>query len=365
MRSGTTGVGTMNQVDTLEVNDEVLDEAEAETAAPLIYDISSYGADYTVDTIVKRMRSGAFVVPDFQRAYVWSQPKASRFIESLLLGLPVPGVFLYKEEDAGKYLIVDGQQRLKTLHQYFDGFFGERKFRLQDIEERWNEKTIDELSDLDKQNLEDAIIHTIIFKQDLPAAENSSIYHVFERLNTGGMTLNPQEIRNCINHGPFRNLLSTLNKNEDWRVIYGKVNKRFKDEELILRFLAMHEQGTQYRRPMKDFLNTFMARHERLAEGIGESFTDLFAKTLHTVRESLGDRAFRPEKLLNAAVFDSVMVGIAKRTELGDADGERLRSAYEGLLANPDFQAAYVRATADEENVKTRLKLAQEAFLGA
>jgi hypothetical protein len=346
------------------IDENVVDETEKEASSPTIYGISSYGADYTVDLLVKRMRSGSYIVPPFQRAYVWSIRKASRFIESLLLGLPVPGIFLYKETATPNYLIVDGHQRLKTLQFFLDGYFGERKFRLEDVQDRWNGRTFEELSELDRRNLEDAIIHTIIFSQDDPPESNSSIYHVFERLNTGGMTLTPQEIRHCINHGNFTNLLSQLNQNEKWREIYGPTNKRLKDQELILRFLALFYDLNSYARPMNEFLNTFMTNHRDIDERQQSEFASIFDSTVQVARECLGDRAFRPERSLNAAVYDAVMVGLAKRLKdrFDRPDAEKIRAAYDRLLADEKFQEAFRKATSDEESVKTRIRLATEYF---
>ena len=139
------------QVDLAE--EGVEDESEKEPENIVRFNISSYGADYTVDSLVKRLRTGAFFVPPFQRSYVWNRNQASRFIESLLLGLPVPGVFLYKEPDTNRHLVIDGQQRLKTLQFYFDGTFLERKFRLVNISERWANKTIDDLEEADRLNV--------------------------------------------------------------------------------------------------------------------------------------------------------------------------------------------------------------------
>lgn len=93
---------------------DVEDESAEEPTSESSFSITSYGADYTVDGLVKRMKTEAFFVPRFQRGFVWSQRHASRFIESLLMGLPVPGVFLYKDE-GNRHLVVDGQQRLRTL----------------------------------------------------------------------------------------------------------------------------------------------------------------------------------------------------------------------------------------------------------
>ena len=109
-----------------ENSDRVDDNAENDETASVTYGISSYGADYTVDGIVKRIRKGEFYIPSFQSSYVWSLPQVSRFIESLLLGLPVPGVFLAKEENTNKHLVIDGKQRLKSLQFFFEGVFREK-----------------------------------------------------------------------------------------------------------------------------------------------------------------------------------------------------------------------------------------------
>src|SRR5438045_702599 len=102
----------------------VLDEAASDaTVPPIRYEITSFGADYDVDGLVKRLKRAEIVSPDFQRKYVWKITEASRFIESLLLGLPIPGIFLAREAESNKFLIVDGQQRLKTLLFFYNGYF--------------------------------------------------------------------------------------------------------------------------------------------------------------------------------------------------------------------------------------------------
>ncbi len=344
-------------------NEEVEDLAENEDseATPAIYDISSYGAEYTVDTIRQRMERGRFVVPDFQRNFVWDRKKASRFIESLLLGLPVPSIFLYKDEGKGLHLIVDGQQRLITLMRFFKGFFGERKFRLYGVAEPWNGKTIDDLSESEREALEDAIIHTIVFKQESPPGSNNSIFHVFERLNSGGMILNPQEIRNSVNYGNFVELLKDCNNVESWRQIYGPKHKRMKDCELILRFFALFFKGDEYQKPMRDFLDKFMWEYRDIDDQYSRTMYDLFEESINYVVGGLGKSAFRPERALNAAVFDAVMVNVANiisaKKVLPQKDD--FRSMYQAMLSDEDFQAAYTSATSDEENLKARLQVAK------
>lgn len=346
--------------------DGVEDDAANEIGSPITFAISSYGADYTVDSLIKRMNNETFYVPPFQRSFVWTQRQSSRFVESLLLGLPVPGIFVAKEEGSARHLIIDGQQRLKTLQFFFSGKFKERRFRLLDVDPRWESKDIEIISDDDRLRLEDTVIHTTVFKQDHPKNDDTSIYHVFERLNTGSSKLYPQEIRNCVSYGSFSSFLQEANSINEWRQIFGPTNNRLKDQELILRFLALFYGWESYRRPMKDFLNIFMMRNREVDVEKRAEFLNLFRITIKKVHESIGDKAFRPERNLNTAVFDSVMVGLAKSIVSDFApDQASILSAYKTLLENEEYRSAYIRATAVEQNVNTRIKLAISAFGGS
>lgn len=357
-------LGVSHSTDRLEVPDSVEDDAENETAATTPYRILSYGADYTVDSLVKRLQSGAFYIPPFQRAYVWERPQASRFIESLLLGLPVPGVFVARESGSSKHLIIDGQQRLKTLQYFFENRFGssDRKFPLRDVASQWNGKTVDCLDSDDKLRLEDSVLRVTIFKQEHPE-DNRSIYSVFERLNTGSSKLYPQEIRNCVSHGRFIDLLNELNANESWRLIFGPYSKRQKDQELVLRFLAFYFEGENYRGPIREFLNQFVAKNRHLSEPMWSEFRDVFLDSIQTAYDALGNRAFRPKSMLNAAVFDSVMVGIARRIQEKPISSlEQLKDAYDTLLTDEKFVSGFKVSTSNVENVRTRFACARTAF---
>ena len=345
---------------------DVLDDAAREEHRSKAFTISSYGADYSVDMLVSRLRSGAFYVPDFQRAYVWNQRQASRFVESLLMGLPVPGIFMFKDPSSpSKHLIIDGQQRLKTLQLFYDGVFHERKFRLLDVADDWRGRTYQDLSEDDRQRLDDSIIHTIIFKQDQPKSDKSSVYEVFERINTGGVKLSAQEIRSCVSPGRFINLLRDLNTNSAWRQIYGKQSARLKDQELILHFLAMALNSGEYKRPMRRFLDSFLDTNENLTKAKETEFRALFEDAIELVNEVLGSAAFRPEKQLNTAVFDAVMVGLSRRlAQKKKPNPAALKKSYDNLLKSDDFRGAYLRSTADEEQVRTRIKLATGVFAG-
>ena len=188
----------------------------------MLKEVESYGADYTVDSIIQRIEKEKIFVPPFQRKYVWTQNQASRFIESLILGLPVPGVFFSKEEETERLLIIDGQQRILSIANFYKGVFDNKKFKLKGVQEYLEGKAYEDLNEADKNRLDDSILHATIIKQDTPSDDESSIYMVFERLNTGGTPLQPQEIRACVYYGEFNELLSDLVKNEYWRNIFGK-----------------------------------------------------------------------------------------------------------------------------------------------
>ena len=333
---------------------------DGEIGSPVRYTISSYGADYPVDGLVKRISRGDIYVPPFQRGFVWTAAQASRFIESLLLGLPVPGIFLFKEPDTSKLVVVDGQQRLRTLETFFSGILRKSEFCLRGVSNEFDGATYKGLSEEDRRRLDDSIVHATVFQQDNPEDDRSSIYLIFERLNTGGTPLNPQEIRSCVYRGPFNDLLDELTSELNWRKIYGNPSHRGKEQELILRFFALYDCGMDYTRPMKGFLNEYMAA--KRTQWI-EQMSSLFKNTISLAAIHLGRDAFRPERNLNAAATDALLVGVASRSANGSIlQPEMLAHAAKKLLVNPEFLACVTSATTNIESVSKRLTLAKKAF---
>lgn len=344
------------------VDDASLSE-DAEVGYPLRYLISSYGADYPVDGLVKRISQEDIYVPEFQRGFVWSHAQASRFVESLLLGLPVPGIFLFKESDTQKLVVVDGQQRLRTLQMYYGGIIRGREFALRGVCEHMNGLTYRALCEEDRRRLDDAIVHATIFQQDNPKDDRSSIYLIFERLNTGGTPLVPQEIRSCVYRGGLNNLLSELAQHPKWREIYGPPSVRGKDQELILRFFALHANANKYTRPMKGFLNDFMDENRNPGEaGIAE-MRALFDDTVTLAADSLTRTAFRPERNLNVAVLDAFFVGLARRLEQGPvSEPVHLKNAADMLFQEEGFVTTITSGTTGVTEISRRLELATSAF---
>jgi hypothetical protein len=360
---------TSSQLDLLQQGeleiDEVLDEDEE--IAPFQYAISTKGIDYDVKGLVERLIRGDILIPRFQRGFVWSLKEASRFIESLLFELPVPNIFLSEEADTQRLLVVDGQQRLTTLRCFYEGLwpFTKREFAIKGTGKRgkYEGATYKSLSDADKRRLDNSSLRASIIKQDQPSEDNSSIFHIFERLNTGGVSLTPQEIRSAIYHGKFSDLVSDLNKNSQWREIYGSENRLMRDQELILRFFAFYYNSENYETPMKEFLNRFMARNRDLSKYSGESLGALFNQSISTIYSAVGKRAFRPSRAINIAVFDAVMVGLTRRLNARTPPSiATVKTSYDLLLANQDFLDITQHSTGHPTNVEKRLRIATEAF---
>jgi hypothetical protein len=345
---------------------EIIDavgEKEQEEVGDFGYSITSYGADYTVDSIAKRIEQGKIFVPPFQRKYVWTQIQASRFIESLILGLPVPGVFLAREEETGRLLIIDGQQRMLSIANFYKGVFGEKKFRLKGVHKDLEGKGLEDLGLLERIRLDDALLHATIVKQDSPSEDDGSIYMIFERLNTGGTPLQPQEIRACIYYGGFNELLSELIKNEQWRAIFGKPETRMKEEELVLRFFTLFYEYEGYKKVLKSYMNDFMKNNRNFEQYPAAELQRLFFNTIQAIHRAVGNHAFRIGNRINAAVYDSVMIGVAKRLNIAPAPApEAIAQQYEWLLAQEDYRTFVESSTASESAVSGRIQKSIEAF---
>lgn len=352
-----------------EDEDDVVDETERDARGiEFRYSITSYGADYPIDGLVRRLSDGDIFIPSFQRRFVWSRDQSSKFVESLLLGLPVPAIFLGKEEETNRLLVVDGQQRLRSLWHFWQGKLenGE-EFTLSNVASRFEGLSYRTLAESDRRRLNDSILHAIVVRQDQPEEDhNSSIYLLFERLNTGGSLLHPQEIRACVYHGPLNDLLAELNQDPSWRAIYGPENQRMKDRELILRFFTLLFDRDRYTRPMEGALNQYMGSNRRLQRHTREQLIQAFVPTIESISNALGTVAFRPIRAINAAVFDAVMVGVANRlaTVAPRIDSEQMKTTYFALLENESFKTAYESSTSAEEKVRDRIRLAEEAFAG-
>jgi hypothetical protein len=340
------------------VVDETETPGEDEADELISYEILNYPADTTLAGYLSQWNTGQLKVPPFQRSYVWDIKKASKLIESFLLGLPVPGVFLFKERSEPHFLIIDGQQRITSAVTYQKGIFAEKvAFKLQGVAPQWDGKSFEELSESDQFKLKNAVMRSTIIQQ-LKPNDNSSIYHIFERLNTGGVNLNPMEIRQAIGYQPFISLIKSLNASEAWRHLLGQKakDKRLRDVELVLRVLALSQKLAEYEKPMKSFLNKFVEA-ERGKDDTFELLAKKFSAACEKAYAELGKKPFHLRGRLNYGVLDSVLA-----TLMQDPKVAGLKEKFDALVKNEKFVEAVTKNTSDASELTTRFDLAAKAL---
>lgn len=358
------------------------------------YDITASPNDFNISTLYHFIESGAVKIPGFQRNYVWDIKRASKLIESIVIGLPIPQIFLY-EEDRNKFLVIDGQQRLMSIYYFIKGRFPRKekriklreifdqqgiipdsileddtyftKFNLQLAEQLPNKAN--KLNKLNYATLEEykttfdlRTIRNVIIKQTHPAEENSSIYEIFNRLNSGGMNLSPQEIRVSLYHSAFYRMLNRLNLNPDWRKLLGlpEPDLHMKDFEILLRGFAMFMEGSEYKPSMTKFLNSFSSHCRSLTEEKLQILETVFHAFLASC-SSLPPKAFygKSSGKFNILLFESVFAAQCQAiaaSRHAPIDANRL----ELLKEDQQFVQATLRSTTDRANVLTRLRRAEE-----
>lgn len=356
--------------------EEVDSEIEDRSAAFTTYEIVTYPADYTLAGLVDKLTREQVKIPPFQRNFVWNLRQASRLIESFLIGLPVPSIFLYTDRsDMNNQLVVDGQQRLRTVAYFFEGYFGEpnkagkrQVFKLTGLhpDSPYANKTYEDLKRDDPaawNRLNDAVLRAFVIQQ-LNPADDTSVYLVFERLNTGGTQLSPQEIRNAVNHGPFNRLLHEMNESQTWRPLFGSPDpdRRQRDVEMILRAIALTEERDSYEKPMKEFLNKFMHSKRDVNTDELDRIRSRFESAVN-VASQLGKRPFRRKAGFNAAIFDAVMTTLMT-VDTSHLTETVLRDRYADLLADEKFLEAITSATTDKDVINSRIAIASDYLSG-
>lgn len=359
--------------------EEIQSEIDDDYSDDSLFNISSWGADLSFRELISMYEEDELVKPELQRKYVWDKVQASRFIESILLGLPVPSVFL--AQSGSQKLIVDGYQRIMTVYDYMRGIFSTDKkvFRLSNSEKinaRWRNKAFSELSTDDQRKIKSTTIHAIIFEQKKPENDGTSLYQVFERINTSGRTLTPQEIRNCVYQGSFNTMLFEINENKTWRELFGteEADSRMRDLEYILRFFTMKTGDildTESKQiSLKKALNDFMKTHKEDSPADIQRFKDEFDTTVQLVYDHIGKDAFRNytrgkfSKKFHPAIFDAIMVAVFLIHKQGIPLADVSEEKHIALLENPGFKEATSKRTTDVENVRKRIFLAGEMLFG-
>lgn len=371
---------------------DIVDEDEEDDGTSPIdqFDIVSSPNDFNVITIVNFIKSGVVKIPGFQRNFVWDIKRASKLVESILIGLPIPQLFLY-EQERNKFLVIDGQQRLMSIYYFVserfprkeklaelrqlfdekgeipkevltdDAYFTEFKLSLPEQlpghRNRFNKLSYSTLGEEYQTTFNLSTIRNIIVKQVSPSGD-SSIYEIFNRLNSGGVNLTPQEIRRCMYDSAFYDVLYKTNTRPAWRRLVGAdiPDLHMKDVEILLRGFAMLMMGDTYRPSMVRFLNLFSE--------LAKSFDSQKLQTLEALLQSFMDScknltndAFRIGGRFSPMVFESVFVAACSDAYSSGqlVQGNISRESVQKLRADPTFLTAAQSRTTAKDQVRTRL----------
>lgn len=280
--------------------------------------------------------------PFYQRRPRWDAHQQSRLIESFIMNIPVPPVFLY-EKDFNCYEVMDGQQRITAIRDFYANSF---KLKGLEIWPELNGRSYKTLPEKIKAGIDRRSITSIVLlKESTESEEEESLLRetVFERLNTGGVKLERQEIRNALYRSPFNELLDEITRWDEFRDVWGlprwvgnevetnpkllenSLFSKMGDAEVVLRFFALRH-AAHYRHGMQGFLDIYMRKAMHFSDGDVDILRQLYRRTLSLARDIYGEIVFRPyrcsEEAWDAkphkAFQDAVMVGLADQLE--DAD---------------------------------------------
>ena len=318
-------------------------------------------ADRSLSELDRWYKAGRLIIdPEWQRSYIWDPRRASRLIESFLIEIPVPVVYLAKNTE-GKYEVIDGVQRLTSLFKFFNG-----DYVLSGLEmlSHLNKKRFKELPEILQNKLQDTTLRTFELS---PLTSSNLLFIIFERLNTGGMPLNEMEVRNCIYRGTLNNLIKELARSEDFvRCINQKdVSKRMADRNMVLRFLAFYERHyTKANQGLKQFLNEFFETYRNPPETKLKEFEKHFRKAMRAALTVFGNQGFKLRrndkngggewaKRVNTSVFQVIAVSLAGY-DLGQIT-ERADSIFEEYLdlnSDPGWSESVSKSTGDPNNIQ-------------
>lgn len=343
-----------------------MESDEEFTFPPVERRLVTQPVDLSVQTLSEQWDAKHLYLPPIQREYVWDNGKASRLVESLILNIPIP-VLYFAETTSATYEIIDGHQRVRSIVRYLANEFALSGLG---VLSEYKGLRFHQLPEREQRFFKMRTLRVVIISID---SHPSMRFEIFERLNTGAISLNAQELRNSIYRGSFNDLLHELATSTAFRTLIGTKTprKRMVDEELILRFFALRDQLEKYRTPLKRFLNNYMGGLKNTTTEDLSSFRKDFEKTVANVSALISRSAFHItdskgeplEKTVNRALFDAQM--LACSWVVGDVhkvDAKRVQRELSTLFSDESFLDSIRRATGDRARTLKRLRETVGAF---
>ena len=298
--------------------------------------------------------------PTFQRRYVWPDKLASRLIESILLNVPIPPCYFAQNQDY-KLDVIDGQQRIYSIYRFVNNHF---KLRDLDVLTHLNGKVFHEIPGPLSRKLETYTLRCVIVTND---SDPDIRFDVFERLNTNTMPLNAQELRNSISRGALIDLLGRLAEYPPWlRILNRKEpDPRMRDEEMILRFFALHLHGIEsYETPQKIWLNNAAELGRNYSENKIEELASLWMDTIDKCllifksSECFRRIPITKRQVVNRALMDLTMVSLASiSSEDVKSKSGAFYVRYEDLVKDEVFQDLITRSIDHKSRMQKRFEL--------
>lgn len=326
--------------------------------------------DLSITTLDEQWKDNTLMLPEIQRQYVWDNTRASRLIESLLLNIPIPVVY-FSETPELNYLVIDGHQRIRSITRYLAGEFALSGLK---VLTDFNRKRFYQLSEKYQKRIRTRVIRAIIIGAD---SDPMMQFEVFERLNTGSIALNAQEVRNSTHRGPMNDQIKQLVTYPNFRACVGSVSPRSRmvDNELILRFLALRGSWENYRPPLSRFLNDFMKIGNSYSKGELEEAAVAFRRASDGVKTVLNTGAFRVldrkgaplDRNVNRALGETQLTSFSwvQDVSLLNERKQVILDEISKLFQNVEFQDAIQRATGDRSRTLRRLGMFCEALTRA
>lgn len=330
-------------------------------------------ADWTIETISLQIKKGNIdLQPGFQRRGAWDDVRKSRLIESIIVGMPVPNVVLAENKDhKGRFIVIDGKQRLLAISEYTrDGY----KLKGLDIRRDLNDKRFSDLSTDDREYLENATIRSTLIRN---WSDENFLYALFYRLNSGSLPLSPQELRKALIGG---NLLDSIDlylaASKPFQEIFGaKLDRRMRDSELVLRFIAFDTKLPEYQGDFKAFLDDTTRRFEldwKKGEAEAKQAFERLDLALGVAAHLFGDDAFkkwlgdRYERVINRALFDAVTRFFADKPVAAAISGNegKVVGALKALCLDQEFKDAIEKTTKSKSATFNRINRWGEELAG-